>query len=509
MTTGAAARAGVVSALAAMASGHLAASLIAPAASPVLGVASAVVDATPTPVKEWAVSTFGTADKAVLIGSVLIVTAALAAAAGLVARRWRSAGLVVVGLLGALAAAAAAARPASTPVDLIPSVLAGIVGIAVLSHLTRRTAPPRVESPLDHTAYATGAPATPRRRSVLTGAGGIGLASLGVGGLGQVLMPKDPAAGFALPAPATRLGAVPTGLESTVPEVTALQTPVATFYRIDTALRVPHVDLESWRLTIDGLVDRTVTFSFADILAMGLREADITLNCVSNEVGGSYIGNQRWTGVLVRDLLARAGVQASAEQVLSTSVDGMTISTPVEALTDDRGALLAVGMGGAPLTALHGFPARLITPGLYGYVGATKWVERLTLTTYAARQAYWTERGWAERAEVKTQCRIDTPRQEAQAGTVAIGGVAWSQARGGISRVEVQVDDGPWQAATLGPSLGAASWRQWHLPWQATSGQHTIAARAADGSGELQTSAVAEPFPDGAAGYHQVSIRVP
>ena len=299
---------GLVSALAGMSTGHLVAALLAPESSPVLAVGAAVIDATPRAVKEWAVSTLGTADKPVLLASVSLGTAALAAVAGLLARRRVALGGALVALLGALALAAAITRPASTPLFAIPSLLAAGFGLATLRHLFRREAgTATLESPLDHTAYAPGAPATPRRRSILTGATGIGVGSALVGALGQSIIRSDPATNVTLPAPATPASALPTGLEATVPGVSSLQTPVSEFYRIDTALTIPRVDPQTWALTIDGMVDREVRLTFADILAMDLREIDVTINCVSNEVGGSYIGAARWTGVLVKDLLARAG----------------------------------------------------------------------------------------------------------------------------------------------------------------------------------------------------------
>jgi hypothetical protein len=242
---------------------------------------------------------------------------------------------------------------------------------------------------------------------------------------------------------------------------------------------------------------------------MPLVEKDITLNCVSNEVGGPYISSTRFLGVRVSDLLRTARLQSGPDQVLSESTDGMSISTPVEALTDDREALVAIAMDGAPLPAAHGFPARLVTPGLYGYVGATKWLVRLTATSYAARQAYWTQRGWAARTTIKTQSRIDTPGDgdSVPVGKLAVGGVAWAQGRG-ISAVELQVDDGPWRRATLGPDAGTDYWRQWYVVWEATPGKHRLTARATDGAGEVQTAEPRDSFPSGATGYHSIQVSV-
>lgn len=536
------AAAGLIAAVGGVSTGHLLAALVSPTSSPVLAVSGVLIDATPTPVKEWAVQTFGTWSKTVLTGSTALVLAALAAAIGVLGRRRPRAAVAGLVGLGVVAAVAALARPAAIPMDAVPSLAAALVsGLslrwllrlagepssttspaaagppAAAPHTSAAAAPlpapsdaPSHESPLDHSVWHVGAPATADRRRFLYAAGGLTLGSIAVGSAGQVLATRTAQPTIALPRPQAPLPPLPTGLEGGVSGLTPLRTPVSEFYRIDTALVIPRVDAGSWRLTIDGMVDREVSWSYADILAMDLIEADVTINCVSNETGGPYIGSTRWLGVPVRSLMAQAGPQAAADQVLSTSVDGMTISTPIEALTDDRGALLAVAMDGAPLPARHGFPARLITPGLYGFVGATKWVERLTVTTYAAQQAYWTVRGWATDSPVQTQARIDTPRpgSTVDAGSVAIAGVAWSQAEGGITAVEVQVDGGEWKPARLGPEVGRAYWRQWVLPWEASSGRHTVAVRATNGDGEVQTTAVAAPFPSGATGLHRVEITV-
>jgi DMSO/TMAO reductase YedYZ molybdopterin-dependent catalytic subunit len=298
-------------------------------------------------------------------------------------------------------------------------------------------------------------------------------------------------------------------MEGTVEGVSPFRTPLKDFYRVDTALVVPRVDTSSWRLVVDGDVEHPFTLSFTDLLALPMVEKDITLNCVSNPVGGPYVSSARWLGVRVRDLLERAGVRGGVDQVLSTSTDGMTISTPITALTDDRDAMVAVGIDGRPLPAERGFPARLLTPGLYGYVGATKWLTRLRATSYAEREAYWTKRGWAARAEVKTQSRIDTPRGLAtyHPGRLAVGGVAWAQGRG-IQAVEVRVDDGPWHRATLGPTGGTDYWRQWYWMWTATKGRHDLTVRATDGTGAVQTVRRAEPFPSGASGHHTIVVNI-
>ncbi len=516
--------AGLLAALAGMAAGHLLAALVDPAASPVLAVGSTVVDSTPTPVKEWATSTFGTSDKPVLIGSVAVVTAVLAAAAGLLTRRRRGLGVAALLVLVVLAGAAALTRPTAGPYDVLPSLLTGLVGVAVLLGLARALEGPEpggadAPEPPSEPAHdpegsgpggsgATGR--APSRRTFLGAAAGVVALSAGAAVLGQKLAVNTsvPAASE-LPVPADPLGPLPKGLGNRVPGISPLQTSRSDFYRIDTALVLPRVDVGGWRLELDGMVDHPFSLTWDELLAMDVVERDITLNCVSNPVGGPYISSARWLGVRTRDLLRRAGVSPDADQVLSTSTDGMTISTPVAALTDDRDAIVAIAMNGQPLPRAHGFPARLVTPGLFGFVGATKWLTRLTATTYAKESAYWTDRGWAIDAPVTTQSRIDTPRplSTVDPGTVMVGGVAWAQERG-IEKVEVRVDDGPWRAARLGADVSIDYWRQWYLPWKAEPGRHTLTVRATDGSGRTQTDVRTDPFPSGATGWHSALVTV-
>ncbi|MFC8502685.1 molybdopterin-dependent oxidoreductase [Pedococcus sp. NPDC057267] len=535
---------GLLAAAAGMAVGHLVAAFVNPAASPVLAIGSTVVDATPTPVKEWAVQTLGTNDKPVLLTTVAVVTALASAGIGLLARNRHPLANALLVALAALAGIAALLRPASLPQDIVPAVAAGTVGVAVLSGLrllagrvedsaqlaalgagqrperAAATVPDRgwatsrgqaPESPLDHTSYAPGTPGAPARRSFLLGAAGVTVGAVAVGALSQKLgggasTPAD----VTLPTPARTLPPLPTGIEGIVKGVSPFRTPTADFYRVDTALVIPRVDVDTWKLEVDGMVDRPFSMSFKDLLTLEVIEKDITLNCVSNDVGGPYISSTRWLGVRVRDVLERAGIQSGVDQIFSESVDGMTISTPVEALTDDRDALIAIAMDGQPLPARHGFPARLVTPGLYGFVGATKWLSKLTATTYARDKAYWTERDWVTDAPVKTQSRIDTPMGLGtyKPGKIPVGGVAWAQAGGGISKVEVRIDDGPWHEATLGPDGGTTYWRQWSWVWDATSGRHDVTVRATNGKGEVQTDRRTDPFPGGASGYHSIVVIV-
>lgn len=497
---------GVLAAVAGIAAGHLVAGLTDPAASPVLAVGSTVIDATPTPVKEWAVAHFGTNDKAILLGSVTLVTLVLAAAAGVLARRRFGYGVAFLLVLTGLALAAALTRPVAAPVDALPGVATAVVGLGVLVLLVRLLAGGAARSGLAVTAYPT---AGDSRRTFLIGAAGVGVGAVAVGALGQRLADSGTTGVATLPAPRDPAVALPTGLEATVRGISPLRTSTAAFYRVDTNLVVPRVGTDGWRLRIDGMVEHELTFSYADLLAMPLVERDITLTCVSNEVGGGYVGAARWLGVRLEDLLRRAGVHEGADQLLSTAVDGFTIGTPMQVVRDGRDAMVAIGMNGEALPAKHGFPARLVTPGLYGFVGATKWLTKLTATTYARDRAYWTRRDWATQAPVKTSARIDTPRplSTIPAGMTAIGGVAWAQHRG-IKAVEVSVDEGPWQRATLGPDVGLDYWRQWYLPWKATSGRHQLRVRATDGTGAVQTDRRATPFPDGSSGIQDVVVLV-
>ncbi|GAA1159116.1 molybdopterin-dependent oxidoreductase [Nocardioides aquiterrae] len=487
---------GVLASLAGVAAGHLAAAALEPSSSPVLVVGSSVIDLTPTPAKEWAIRQFGTHDKTVLVGSVLLGVLALAALAGLLARRRLRYGAALLVALVAVPAVAALRRPGATPLDVLPSLVAALAGVAALAWLARAGSP----------AAAGG------RRGVLIAGGLLAGGAVGLGAVGLWLASyRTRAVAIDLPAAADPAPAFPTGLDQRVPGITPFRTPRADFYRVDTRLALPVVDPEGWTLTIDGDVAREVSFTLDELLAMPLVERDITLTCVSNEVGGRYVGGARWLGVPLTDLLDRAGIDDTrADQILSTDVDGMTISTPLDLAIDGRDAMIAVGMNGASLPREHGFPARMVVPGLYGFVSACKWITRMTLTTYAAQDAYWTQRKWATDAPIKISSRIDTPKPLAtiDAGRTVIGGIAWAQHSGGVQRVEVRVDGGAWQQARLGPSAGNDYWRQWYLPWTAERGQHTLAVRATDGAGDVQTAVRATPFPEGSSGVQQIVINV-
>ena len=333
------------------------------------------------------------------------------------------------------------------------------------------------------------------------------------GGAGELLLRRFNVtalrAAVRLPRPAVGAAAVPAGTSLNVSGITPFFTSDANFYRVDTDLVVPQVSPQDWTLRITGMVDHPIELSFDDLLRLPLIEHDMTLVCVSNAVGGPYAGNARWLGASLPALLRKAGIRRGADQVLSTGTDGMTISTAVDTILDGRQALIAVGMNGQPLPTEHGFPARMLVPGLYGYVSATKWVTSLEVTTFARQQAYWTQRGYARQAPIRTESRIDVPKPLAQipAGRTAVAGVAWAPHRG-ISRVQVNVDGGPWHTAKLAAADGTDTWRQWVWAWDAPSGLHTLQVRATDGTGAVQTKSEAGVFPSGATGWDSVVVTV-
>jgi DMSO/TMAO reductase YedYZ molybdopterin-dependent catalytic subunit len=511
---------GVLATLVGVATGHFVASLLNPASSPVLAVGSQVIDLTPTPMKEWAIRQFGDRDKTILIGSVMAGVLVLAAVGGILARRNLRLGAGLLLVLVAVAGFTAMNRPTAELVDVVPSLATAVAGIAALWFLDRsarpaatRTSPRPAEHPMEHLMPGGASTVTaPSRRGVLVATGALAVTAAILGGAGRYIgKVRTRLENIALPKPADPSAAFPTGLEEQYAGITPFRISNDDFYRVDTRLDVPIVDQDDWTLTIDGDVDREVTLSYEDILAMELIERDITLTCVSNSVGGKYVGGARWLGVRLQDLLDLAGVGSKADQIFATDVDGMTISTPLALATDGRDAMLAVGMNGEVLPREHGFPARVVIPGLYGFISATKWVTRLTLTTYEEKTAYWTERDWATDAPIKISSRIDTPKPlaELQRGENLVGGVAWAQQNGGVAKVQVRIDGGAWQDAELGPSAGNDYWRQWFYRWDAREpGQHNLAARVIDGNGNEQATVRATPFPEGASGIQELIVSV-
>jgi DMSO/TMAO reductase YedYZ molybdopterin-dependent catalytic subunit len=481
--------------------------IVEPTSGTLLALASSVVDLTPEWLKGWAIATFGANDKAALQVAVVLVVGALSALAGLLAARRRAWGVLLVAALTAVAVAAALSRPGATAAAALPALMGGAAGTGTLVALVARRPAPAASG--DGPAGEHGG-ALPRRSFVALAAGvaAAGVLAAAVGqALGEVRRTVA-AARAALRLPAAKRAAAPLPAGVQVPGVGPFVTPADDFYRVDTALAVPQVDPATWRLRVHGLVRQPLELTFAELLAEDLVEAWITLTCVSNPVGGDLAGNARWLGLPVRRLLARAQPLTGADMVLSTSADGFTAGTPLEVLTDERDALLAVGMNGSPLPLAHGFPVRLVVPGLYGYVSATKWVVDLEVTRFTDARAYWTSRGWAERAPVKTASRIEVPRDGARvpAGRVVVAGTAWAQHRG-VTRVEVRVDGGTWRPARLAAVPGVDTWRQWSFDWDAEPGRHELEVRASDPDG-AQTGAAAGPAPDGATGWHSVAVTV-
>ncbi|WP_282848540.1 molybdopterin-dependent oxidoreductase [Microbacterium oxydans] len=482
---------------------ELVAAVVEPSASPFAVIGSGLIDLAPSWAKDSAIALFGTGDKVALIVGIALVLVVVAALAGILERRRSGVGAVILGALGALAVVAAMIRPGAGPFAWLPGLIAGLVAVVVLRLLVARLRPVAGLHP----------DGEDRRRFLLWTAGvaATGAVALIIGNVARGASRSIEAVRDALrlPKAAETAAAVPAGAELDIPGLATVVTPNAEFYRIDTALIVPQVDPADWSLRIHGMVDREVRITWDELLAMPLQEADVTLACVSNEVGGSLIGNARWLGLPIRELLARAGVDAEADMVLSTSADGFTASTPLEALTDDRDALLAIGMNGEPLPIEHGFPVRMVVPGLYGYVSATKWVTQLEVTRFDRATAYWTSRGWSDHGPIKLQSRIDVPRrgQSIPAGDAVIAGMAWQQ-HVGVAGVEVRIDEGPWRTADLATAISADTWVQWSLDWTAESGPHTIESRALSADGETQTSDPAAPAPDGAQGWHRIDVSV-
>jgi DMSO/TMAO reductase YedYZ molybdopterin-dependent catalytic subunit len=506
-TGGRGAIAGLISAALALGVAEVAAGALGRAVSPAIVVGGAAIDRTPRFLKEFAIEEFGENDKKVLLAGIFTVIALIAAAVGILATRNRPAGLVGVALLGVVAAGAAVTRPTFQLLDVLPSLIAAVVGVLTLALLLKVL--PQPSTSTDRGSSTTGA----RRRGFLIAAGAT-VASIGSGFGGRTLQNArtDVAASrraLVLPKPGVPAPALPAGATLDVRGISSFYTANRDFYRVDTALSVPRLTTDDWRLKVHGMVDKELDLSFSDLLARPIVEHDITLTCVSNEVGGKLLGTARWLGVELAPLLTEAGVKAGANQLVGTSVDGMTIGTPVSAVMDGRAAMLAIAMNDEALLPEHGFPVRMIVPGLYGYVSATKWLIDLELSTFDAFDPYWVRRKWKKEAPIKTSSRIDTPKplSTVAAGKVMVAGVAWAQHRG-VSAVEVRVDGGTWEKTKLSTSVNTDLWRQWVWEWEASAGSHTLQVRATDANGDVQIENRTAPFPNGSTGWQSVLVTV-
>ncbi len=501
-----AAAAGLTAGIFALGLAEVIAGLVAPAAAPIIALGDVVVDNVPAWLKDFAISTFGSNDKLVLLSVAYLVAAGLSALAGLLAVRGR-AGTWLVLALGALAALAAATRPEASTLAALPSLIGAAAGMYVLQVLARLVRDLAIAPP------ATASHELAGRRAAI-GLGAVFAVGVVTGGIGNWLGARLRGAeasreAIRLPAPADAAPELPSGVEVGVKGVEPFITANDDFYRIDTALSVPLLRAEDWSLRIHGLVAREITLTWDELVSAELVERNLTLMCVSNEVGGDLTSTARWLGLPIAPLLERAGVKADADAVLSKSSDGWTAATPIQTLTDGRDSILAIGMNGEPLPLEHGFPVRMVVPGLYGYVSATKWVVDLEVTRFDRAEGYWTPRGWSALGPVKTSSRIDVPADgdELAAGPVTVAGIAWAEHRG-ITAVEVRIDDGPWQPATLGAEASVDTWRQWYLPWTASAGSHRIQVRATDGDGSVQVGQTAPPAPDGATGWHSITVAI-
>ena len=514
-----------------------------------LAVGQAAIDLTPQPVKDFAISTFGPNDKNALLVGILVILAAFAAVIGILAVRRLALGLAGLAAFACIGLAAALTRPNATAGYVVPTLVGAAAGAFALTRLVRaahglgspadrparadpRASAVRLEPPDVPGSAARGddaAPASsftflpnpddpgpsgwPARRRFLT-TSGLAVVSAAAGALvGRELITRHNVsaarAALRFPRPAVAAPPLPAGSDLHIPGLSSFITPNGNFYRVDTALLLPEVDPANWQLRIHGMVRREVTLTFDELLRRPLIEDYITLTCVSNPVGGPYAGNAKWLGASLAALIRQAGPLAGADQLLCTSVDGFTSGTPLQVVLDGRDALLTVAMNGQALPVAHGFPARMVVPGLYGYVSACKWVTDIEVTTFAAADAYWAQRGWSQQAPIKTESRIDVPAGDATiaAGRTPVAGVAWAQHKG-VAAVEVRVDGGPWQQAQLAAVPDIDTWRQWVWEWDATPGSHVLEARATDATGYTQTAMEAQPVPNGASGYPSAAVTV-
>jgi DMSO/TMAO reductase YedYZ molybdopterin-dependent catalytic subunit len=496
---------GLLSMIAGLAMGQLVGGLISPTASPFLAVGSSAIDLTPAWLKNVAVDTFGSYDKVVLLTGMAVVIALMGVLAGLLSRRSRTPGLVLIVLLGAVATAAVLSRPTAGPLDVLAPLVGLIASAATFIALHRLGQ--LSQPPIPNAAAAVS------RRTLLTGSAAVAAGAGIAAASGQLLAGRR-----GIETSRTAIGPIvstvsappiPSGADFAADGSPTFITPNRDFYRIDVNLSLPQMRAEDWLLRVHGMVDRELTLNWSDLTSRRLIERPVTLTCVSNEVGGPYISTANFTGALVADVLNEAGVKPGADQAFTTSVDGWTCGTPTTTLTDlGRQAMLAFAMNGEPLPIEHGFPVRLIVPGLYGFVSATKWIVDMELTTFDAQHAYWMQRGWAQRGPIKTMSRIDSPGPFTQiSSSTPIAGVAWAQTRG-IEKVEVRVDHGEWRSAELSTEVNLDTWRMFRLRGRWEPGNHIAEVRATDKTGYTQTSNRTALMPDGATGWHSVRFTV-
>ena len=495
--------AGLVAGAAGLATSYFVATLLGVRHSPVVAVAELVVEVSPGPVVEWAISTLGYYDKPLLVGGILVLLAAAFAVIGLLAARRAWVATLALAVIAGVGVVAVAVQEAVSPIAYLPLAVGFLTWVLVLEVLTRRLRTPRSA---DREREAPGS----SRRGFLLGASSVAVVAAAVAGGGRLLGRARRAVEeerALLRLPRVTEPRVPRAARIGLPGVSPWMTHTDDFYLIHTAISLPTIQPEEWRLRLHGMVDRELVLSFQDLLDRRRTEAWVTLNCVSNTVGGDLIGNAWWSGVRLEGLLAEAGVHPDADAVLQTSEDGWTCGTPLSALTDHRDAMLAIAMNGRPLPVEHGFPVRTIVPGLYGFVSATKWVVDLEVTRFDRIEAYWTGKGWAEQAPVRLASRIDVPRSgdAVPAGAVRVGGVAWAQ-QVGISGVEVAVDGGGWQPMDLASAPNDDTWVQWAGTVQLAPGDHLVRVRATSRSGEVQTGVRRDVVPDGATGWHEVEV---
>jgi DMSO/TMAO reductase YedYZ molybdopterin-dependent catalytic subunit len=500
--SGVGAATGLLAAAAAVGVGEIVAAFVRPEASPIIAVGNRMITLTPEPVSRWAIREFGASDKSALLSGIYVVIGLLAIAVGILALRRLWLGLAGLAVFGGVGVYCALTTPAHRTSDVIPTIVATAAGMLVLTLLRA-------------TIKRSATTVSVDRRTLLQASGAVAALAALTGFGGRALQHRrtqvtSARAATKLPPPDSPAPPLPTTVDlgkSGQPWIT----PNADFYRVDTALYPPHLNPNGWSLRVHGMVDHEIKIDYQQLLARPQIERWITLCCVSNEVGGDLIGTARFQGARLADLLTEAGIRPGADQLVMRSSDGMTLGAPVAAIMDGRDALLAVGMNGEPLPVEHGYPVRVIVPGLYGYVSACKWVVDVEASTFAQYDAYWVDQGWQKDGTVQLASRIDTPRSSKSlyAGKpVAVAGVAWEQ-HVGVGKVEVQIDEGAWQEARLAPTASIDTWRQWVLPWTPEkTGTHKLRVRATDNNGRVQSAAVHEPYPGAASGYHEITVNV-